>query len=349
MKFMLTADHLKYFRAQPGMTERLRGYAYENQTISLSIIPILQPTVTKHIQTCMASLTSELNAKQCTLLRANRLYIKPRQLTLRGQFKWGKYINATANALKDAHSLSNHTSSETATSSSTHATTTTANLTPTNTTMYCLHFTCPAKHARVPMHPTFDPVRQQKQVWCPSCHKAWGTRKWTCPCGSPWLECALHINHPTLQPQATGTTRSKRPAPTPMTDHEADRQLAKLTTINQANSSHGQPTTISTNNRLSFALGPRLSAKFPKLAHQELPTPGCPTHPPHSIITNNSERGRDTAVATGHTVGVATLQREGVTQAEGTAAFEFNSDRIERAGESMPPIFSTTAQPQSGA
>ena len=136
-------------------------------------------------------------------------------------------------------------------------------------------------HTRKPDSYIFDPIRQQKQIWCPGCYKPWSTRRWLCPCGQVWSSCPIHLNNIASSSRNAAPIRPKRTAPEPMTEQSADAQLAQLAHCPNVN--HSRPSSAAASrDRIIFSLGPRLAAKFPRL-HQTTDSMSHrdPNLPPH--------------------------------------------------------------------
>eukprot|EP00973_Karenia_brevis_P071617 9951271-Karenia_brevis.AAC.1 len=55
-------------------------------------------------------------------------------------------------------------------------------------------FCCPCGHSRQATQQVFSVTTPSRAVWCLTCRKSWGGRKWVCACGKSWAECPVHYN-----------------------------------------------------------------------------------------------------------------------------------------------------------
>ena len=106
----------------------------------------------------------------------------------------------------------------------------------------------------------------------------------------PWLDCNVHVNLDQLQHSLIHEPRAKKVKVVPMTDLQASRSLANFEAqpIARIPKSGTKRAATTPPSHLSFQLGPRLAAKFPKLAAPAVGPHASPTPSPQPNASFNS-------------------------------------------------------------
>ena len=170
-------------------------------------------------------------------------------------------------------------------------------------------FQCPkCPHKLMGNRPAFDHHNLDYKIWCRQCHRSWAIGRWQCSCGTPWHVCPTHQGEPhRLRTSTTPPTAPTTTTPTPTTagspspaapSTAATRRTTKRVLgqgrdgsihnwLDQPATKRSRPTPAEVELGTATApagikhhlLGPKLRAKFPRLAVTTTPPPPPAEHP----------------------------------------------------------------------
>ena len=244
VQMLLTPEQAVLFRASKHAGNRLQQLGFTNRMPHTSVLIHLNVHACKLITLTLLSAHHPISIKQSKLHTCNKLHRNVGVFLQRGTFKWRKTMHDLHAHMLDCYhvDLSVFATAHSLASSP------------------GLAFTCPNGHSRLAVQPTFSPAKPSKAVWCSTCHRSHGGKKWICACGVPWSSCSLHF---TAVPVGLVKQRRKRAAAqvTPASEEESNRKLTRL------EADHWPQ-------QLVFKPGPLLQAKLAKLNASNLSSTG---------------------------------------------------------------------------
>ena len=179
-------------------------------------------------------------------------------------------------------------------------------------------FQCPRCPHQLPgTKPAFHHKNMDTRIWCNSCQRSWFIRNWRCQCGLPWHTCPRHKDEPdrlrAILPVPTEPTPKATPRPKKARQLGEGRDSRILQWLDQPSSKRrkmepievdleeGNASHIAPKRPNLHCLGPKLLAKFPRLAQQhdtseareppqQLSQPASPHNPaPHQATHHEQE------------------------------------------------------------
>eukprot|EP00973_Karenia_brevis_P020151 2765515-Karenia_brevis.AAC.1 len=127
-------------------------------------------------------------------------------------------------------------------------------------------FLCPQGHGK-PAKQYFCHTRQQQQIWCSGCARAYAAHSWRCQCQIPWVQCPRHFCacEASLAPTTTTTTTTTTTMTTTTTTTTTGRKRRASSQAMDAETAGFKLRKMEGPPR-QFKLGPILAARFPQVA-----------------------------------------------------------------------------------